>query len=648
MPNNWAEWDAAHGHGEGRTRSADKLAEAIKASLGHTGSPAVPVHGSRGSVVHRTTKKDLKRPAPVKGEKDQADSMRTRIRMAAYQRKKTGATLQDPVDKHTPKVEQRANPHESSASKIAGQIKTEPTDERSKSYETARHEAYRATQAADSGQTDPAKDRAAAEAHARAADLAPNEQKQRAHDTQARLHRAQAKQVESARAAAVTTEPTDERKANHYKLMAGRAQLASESAKTASEHRTAAKAHSRAAELAPTTGQRIAHQNLSANHTASAAVEDRAEAAAAAKRDAAEKAARDRATASAKETEAAKQRVAQRQADNLANLSDRAEGASARAERENTHENHQAASDAHQKAADVARQMGQTDMARHHQNLAGMHQMAAEGPRKRMGKGGNRSMDTGKTPPPLATKSDPNQSAHEKLYQQYRTKATQLSAAASTPQEHEAAANAQRAAAQLSVTKAQKTVHEAQAAKHDKAAKGTVLAIGAEKTAANPREFKAKGPAGLRTSSAQKLAEQARGGGSEHLTENGALLHPEKFHGQGVSRDDDGDWVVNHGGYGAHQGGIPQLTSKTGQNTLMPGMATWSMSAANGRYMGNRKAADAIWANRDAVSKVVKESGLKGHVRLDVHGDGDVYNYDTGHRIGHIPTPGEERRASGR
>lgn len=193
MPNNWAEWDAAHGHGEGRTRSADKLAAMIKGTLGHTAAPA-PSHGSHGSVVHRTTKKDLKRPAPVKGEKDSADSMRTQIRMAAYQRKKAAATGQDPVDKATPRTEQKVNPHTpTSAEKLVA--------DRNGRYETARHEAYQATRAADSGQADPAKDRAAAEAHRRAADLAPDDQKQRAHDTQARIHRQQAKQVETARSA---------------------------------------------------------------------------------------------------------------------------------------------------------------------------------------------------------------------------------------------------------------------------------------------------------------------------------------------------------------------------------------------------------------------------------------------------------------
>jgi hypothetical protein len=462
MPNNWEEWDKAHGRGGDGGRSADKLAAMIKGTLGHTAGSAVPAHGTHGSVVHQTTKKDLKRPAPVKGEKDRADSMRTKIRMAAYQRKKAAATGQDPVDKATPKVEQKVNPHESSAAKIAAQIQgpskvdreaesrrlqvaapaagqtafrtgtaedhqkaadqyrqlqkvatrktlrdwangraqeheagvfaaknkaAGPTAERQTAqikggdYESARHEAYKATRDADNGEASPAKDRAAAAAHARAANLAPDEQKQRAHDTQARLHRTQAKQVETAHAAPATG-PTAEQKTAHFKMVSERASLASETAKTASEHRTAAKAHERAAELAPTAALRTRHQSLSTNHAERANVEDRNQALFQRQRDTAEVAARERAVERNRETAAAKERVAARQAaaksaPNWETLSQRAQSATVLADKSPTKENHQAASDAHQRAADAARGIDD-QVAAEHREMAGRHQVVVD------------------------------------------------------------------------------------------------------------------------------------------------------------------------------------------------------------------------------------------------------------------------------
>jgi hypothetical protein len=101
MGDNWAKWDAEHPYihhprvrkeGEKPKSSADKLAEMIKSTVGnHEGSRAtVHEHGSGGSVVHKSAKGDFKRPVQPKGHKDRADSARTTIRMAAYNRGKKG------------------------------------------------------------------------------------------------------------------------------------------------------------------------------------------------------------------------------------------------------------------------------------------------------------------------------------------------------------------------------------------------------------------------------------------------------------------------------------------------------------------------------------------------------------------------------
>lgn len=136
MGDNWAKWDAEHGSG-GHESSADKIAASIRGALGHTDSDAKTdtketrkagrstvsrATGARSSVSH-VAKKDLKRPAPVKGEKDAGDSFKTKIRMAAYNAKKKKAVADDPVDKHTPKTEIKLNPHSSSAAALAARIK---------------------------------------------------------------------------------------------------------------------------------------------------------------------------------------------------------------------------------------------------------------------------------------------------------------------------------------------------------------------------------------------------------------------------------------------------------------------------------------------------------------------------------------------
>lgn len=143
MSNDWAKWDAEHGHGGGSTTSAERIAAQIHGSLGHAGSGPTPktsetrvktsksvvsrAADSRSSAQH-VTKKAMKRPAPVKGQKNRYDSAQTTIRMAEYNRKKKMAVAGDPTDKLTPKTEINANPHvdakkTSSVSKIVAAIK---------------------------------------------------------------------------------------------------------------------------------------------------------------------------------------------------------------------------------------------------------------------------------------------------------------------------------------------------------------------------------------------------------------------------------------------------------------------------------------------------------------------------------------------
>jgi len=500
---NWRIWDEQH-RGIARLReqvakqrSADKLAAQIKGALGAAVPKEMPGHGSGGSVVHHTTKKDMKRPAPVKGEKDRADSMRTQIRMAAYQRQKSGetATAHEP-----PKTEQKVNPHQGrSADKLADQIKGGPTGDRDsggKSTFVARHGGHVYTRTSASPYTHAAVVRDShgqefvasyhgSEAAARKGGagmqvigVVPLE---RHHPGSAEAKsaivsdRARTRQIMEARKAPESAKPSAERTANHFAMVSGRATLASETAKSASDHRSAAEIHDRAAQLAPTAGLRMQHQNLAANHRQAAQVEDRAEAARTKARDEARKAAEARHA----ETQAAIDRVKARQ-DQMENLSDRAEGATAKTERENTREAHQAASDAHQRAADFARQMGAADRAQHHQYAAGVHQMAADGPRKRTGRAGDRSMDKS-----TKTAAPSTNQAHAQLYETFRQKAVAASATAHDQDSHHAAAQAHRGAAQAAVTSARRIAHERQAAKHDEQSRVTNLPLGNERRKAS-------------------------------------------------------------------------------------------------------------------------------------------------------------------
>lgn len=129
----FASWDAEHGSGGGGVSSADKIAASIRGALGPgkmdapkvesktsktTGSTISRAESARSAVAH-VQKKDLKRPAPVKGEKDAADAFRTKIRMAEYNRKKEAAKAADPVNAMTPKTEVGLNPHDKPKAELA-------------------------------------------------------------------------------------------------------------------------------------------------------------------------------------------------------------------------------------------------------------------------------------------------------------------------------------------------------------------------------------------------------------------------------------------------------------------------------------------------------------------------------------------------
>ncbi len=487
----WEKWHEQHPYeAHPRERSADKLAESIKSSLGHDatkggvrkreggvvgravqGRAVVSRAPGSKSVVSTPGKKDFKRAAPVKGEKDRADSQRTKIRMAAYNRSKKGETAEvgniKPEGGNTGKIR--------SADKLVAS--------REDRYAAARKEATAASAKAEKEGT-PEAHRAASAAHTGAGNLSPDDLKQRSHDRQASNHRYEAKQLEAqARPAAQHEErqtaeaakaeskstagparvtrpakkstggsiehkstadtaakrlvedrdartqshyekvadraaqasrdakdeaghteayrqhmhaanvaPTEElrqthmklavshdranvyergvaqraaslnaaktragqdttpfkttaaeQKAradktradylkaqeeksagksdaarNHYNMVAGRARLASETAKTSGEHQAAAKANRRAAELAPGGKERTLHENLATSHDKSADLESKHEAGRLAAAKAQEQAARERAAKTAADNEAARQRVAQRSADKLA------------------------------------------------------------------------------------------------------------------------------------------------------------------------------------------------------------------------------------------------------------------------------------------------------------------------------------------
>lgn len=249
MTNNWAKWDAEHGAGGGGVSSADKIAASIRESLGHGGADAhktVETRGRGGSVVsraegarsvaHHTQQKDLKRPAPVKGEKDAADSFRTRIRMAEYNRKKKAAVAQDPTDKHTPHTEVVLNPHQ-------------PMGLSAKAHETTK-----AAEFSPSVQTH----HAAAKAHLYAASAALALGKKQA----AADHQHQAHQHLTAASLEVKHGPT--LAPSHLKKLRDTASAASKNASvnpSESAHRDAADAHAQASYAASAMGKPIIAKN---------------------------------------------------------------------------------------------------------------------------------------------------------------------------------------------------------------------------------------------------------------------------------------------------------------------------------------------------------------------------------------------------
>ena len=305
MVDNWAKWDAEHGRGEGdgKERSADKLAKMIKDTVGHKGGQrGASVHGSGGSVAHKTTKADLKRPAPVKGEKDAADSHRTKIRMAAHYRGKKGEEPAvgkiEPEPGNTGKIR--------SADKLASAIKTsggggvDRSAERAQrlagegkfAYPKAKNEAHAASQVASLRNT-PELHREASAAHTKAGNLArPGSEEQLAHDASARMHRSKADSLNKSKppaqviaetmtrsggggVALASTKPkagsasADKLAASRDKKVkddytAARKDAIHQEAKadlsgSADDHRTAVAAHTKAASLATTKAQRDMH-----------------------------------------------------------------------------------------------------------------------------------------------------------------------------------------------------------------------------------------------------------------------------------------------------------------------------------------------------------------------------------------------------
>jgi len=261
VTNNWAKWDEAHGHGSGSMTSAERIAAQIRGSLGHGGAAehkTTEVRGRSGSVISRAEgsrssaghvlKKDMKRPAPVKGEKDAADSFRTTIRMAEYKRQKAAATAGDPVDKLTPKNEIHTNPHSPAG------------------LSARAHEATKTAEFAPSVETH----HAAAKAHlyASAAAAAAKQFKSAAdHQHQAHLHLKEAS-LEVKHGPTLT--PSQLKKLRDAAVSAT---THANSEKTEAAHRDAAEAHAKASYAASAMGKPVIakdHLNAAKKHSTTA------------------------------------------------------------------------------------------------------------------------------------------------------------------------------------------------------------------------------------------------------------------------------------------------------------------------------------------------------------------------------------------
>jgi hypothetical protein len=292
VANNWAKWDAAHA-GEEKAReaeydakrdadrkakegerSADKLAAMIKGTVGHKGGErGASVHGSGGSVVHRSTKADMKRAPQVKGEKDSADSARTKIRMAAHYRGKKGESPETGDIKPEPGNTGRIRSADKLAAAVrptdGGGVAAAPSEKDLIAYGTARRKAFEAGRKADTENTAESY-RAAADAHTKASSLASRMNQKDSHDTQAAVYRHQAQSLEAAGATkAPTASSADKLAAAQSKkakddYTAARKDAIGAEAKadlsgSAADHTAAAQAHTKAASLAQTKAQRDMH-----------------------------------------------------------------------------------------------------------------------------------------------------------------------------------------------------------------------------------------------------------------------------------------------------------------------------------------------------------------------------------------------------
>lgn len=293
----WAKWDAEHPNhhkeGEGGERSADKLAAMIKATVGnHEGVRAeVRPHGSGGSVVHKTTKGDLKRPVQPKGHKDRGDSARTTIRMAAHYRGKRGEEV-GPTGEIKPESGNTGKLR--SADRLVAARDERPSDERARAH--YQMVADRAKKATDTARTSKDYDEAA-QLHRRAAELAPTENHRNVHERLADTHErlaenerkgealaAERRKTEEAARAAASKKADDERKAAQARLTERRtadaaqddlsdrahdASVEAEKHPTKEAHQKASDLHQQAADNARKAGLTAVanhHQNLSAQH----------------------------------------------------------------------------------------------------------------------------------------------------------------------------------------------------------------------------------------------------------------------------------------------------------------------------------------------------------------------------------------------
>lgn len=429
----WAKYDADRAESyQGRHRSADRLAEAVKSGLGdHDAAPHPGDH--RGSVEPRAVEPRAVHSRPVADEQKKAY---TKARSAAV---KASAAAED-AQGHREAVEAHREAARLSTTQAQRMLHEGKAAEHAEAAKDVRSKASEAVPRAPARVTRPA----------RKAPADVRERKSTAPTAAERL-----------------VEDRDTRAKSHYEKVASRADEASREAKDEAGHAEAYRQHVHAANLAPNEELRVMHMKAAVSHDRanvySRSTDARAAGLAAAKQRAGQPHTPVERTAEAKEY--------QGRADRAAYLSRKASTAA----------DHREAAKAHTEAADAA---PSAKLRTLHDKLAENHTRTAANEDKATAllRDVPRRPATAPTPkapaepravraaaPPKAAKGATPKPAKSE-YASARKTAVQLGAAAETAQEHEQAARAHLRAAEVATTSAQRAVHESQARTHEAAA----------------------------------------------------------------------------------------------------------------------------------------------------------------------------------